>query len=319
MPIYLFALKMGLGVALLVTVVVSGVSAAVHGDVVRHVVEGLLAYPGRALMVFAWTTVGFAGLDYAVARIKLTHKWDPRALPKLVRHEDRMSRANSLCEFLALVAAMAWLLLVPQRPFLLLGPPAALLDFAPIWGAVYLPIFAVTLATAVLSFVNFTRPFWTPARSLARMTINAASSIIFLVLYAPTPLADRKGGRGLPRWHVRSAHRRDCQQECRDQPGHCVDHQRDSRSRARRAAGSHGGRCRRRQTLMLRTWCGRDAEGTGTMTQLSRRDLLTSSIALLTAGSASRGSGQALKGTARATGRSRPSPAHLPPIGLASR
>lgn len=198
MPIYLFALKMGLGVALLVTVVVSGVSAAVHGDVVRHLVQGLLAYPGRALMVFAWTTVGFAALDVAQARLKLTHRWDPRTLPKVVKHEYRMSRCNTLAEFIAIVAAMIWLLLVPQKLFLLLGPAAALLDLAPIWSDVYLPIFAVTLATAVLSFVNFTRPFWTPARSLARMTINASSSIIFLVLMRSGPWLIAKEGASFP-------------------------------------------------------------------------------------------------------------------------
>ena len=198
MPIYLFALKMGLGVALIVTVIVAAVSAAVDDDTVRRLVEGLLAYPGRALMVFAWTTLGFAALDYAQAKLRLTHKWDPRTLPKLVRHEDRMSRANALCEFLAIVAAICWLLLVPERPFLLLGPVATLLDLAPIWSMVYVPILAVTVATAVLSFVNFTRPFWTPARSLARIVINAASSVIFFVLMRSGPWLIAKEGAAFP-------------------------------------------------------------------------------------------------------------------------
>jgi len=198
MPIYLFALKLGLGAAFIVTIIVTAVSAAVHGDVVRRVVEGLLAYPGRALMVFAWTTLGFAALDFAQARLKLTHNWDPRTLPKVVRHEDRMSRANSLCEFLAIVAALVWLSLVPERPFLLMGPAAALLELTPIWGTAYLPIFAVTLATGVLSFVNFARPVWSPARSLARIAINAASLIIFFVLMRSGPWLSAKDGAAFP-------------------------------------------------------------------------------------------------------------------------
>ena len=194
MPIYLFALKMGFGVALVVTVIVAAVSAAVHDDAIQRFIQGLLAYPGRALMVFAWTTLGFAALDYAQAKLKLTHKWDPRTLPKLVRHEDRMSRANSLCEFLAIAVATFFLLAVPKSPFLVMGPLAASLELAPIWSLVYVPILALTVTTGVLSLVNFTWPVWTPARSVARIAINAASSVIFFVLMRSEPWLIAKEG-----------------------------------------------------------------------------------------------------------------------------
>ena len=69
-PLYVFALKMGLGVALLVTTVLAVVTAALHGEPVRRMVEAMLAFPGRGLMVFAWTTVGFAVLDFATARLR---------------------------------------------------------------------------------------------------------------------------------------------------------------------------------------------------------------------------------------------------------
>ena len=45
-----------------------------------------------------------------------------------------------------------------------------------------MPILALTVTTGVLSLVNFTWPVWTPARSVARIAINAASSVIFFVL-----------------------------------------------------------------------------------------------------------------------------------------
>ena len=182
LPIYLFALKVGLGVAFIVTIVIAMVAALLHGDVGRRFLEAMFQYPGRALMVFAWTTLGFAALDLAQSRLKLTHKWDPRALPKLVRHEERISRANSLCELLAAVAMTIWLLFVPQSPFLILGPAAAILELAPIWSLVYLPILAVTVGTAALGFVNFTRPFWTPARSLARLAIHTTTLIVCVVI-----------------------------------------------------------------------------------------------------------------------------------------
>ena len=75
---------------------------------------------------------------------------------------------------------------------------ARILDLAPIWSTVYVPILAVTVATAVLSFVNFTRPFWTPARSLARIVIHASSSVIFFVLMRSGPWLIAKEGAAFP-------------------------------------------------------------------------------------------------------------------------
>ena len=181
-PLYLFALKMGLGVALIVTTVLAVITTVLHGDPVRHALEAFLAYPGRALMVFAWTTLGFTGLDFAQSRLKLTHAWDPRTLPRIVQREDRISRARALCEILAASAGAIWLMLVPAFPFLLLGRAAELLDLAPIWSTVYLPILFVALATVALNITNFTRPAWTPARALARAALHTIAAAIFVVL-----------------------------------------------------------------------------------------------------------------------------------------
>jgi hypothetical protein len=181
-PIYVFALKLGLGVALIVTIVLAGIQAMLHGDVVRQFVGGMIAYPGRALMVFAWTTISFAIVDYAQAQLKLGHDWDPRSLPKLGNPERRLSRFDSSIECLASVLALGWLLSIPQAPFLVLGPAAAFLSFAPIWNTVYVPLVLMTIATIVLSAVNFMRPFWTPARSYVRLAISSVSIGVFAAL-----------------------------------------------------------------------------------------------------------------------------------------
>ena len=81
-PLYIFVLKMGLGVALLVSIVLAVITSALHGDPIRRVLEAMLAFPGRGLMVFAWTTLGFAALDFAQAHVRLGHDWDPRTLPE---------------------------------------------------------------------------------------------------------------------------------------------------------------------------------------------------------------------------------------------
>ena len=181
-PIYLFALQAGLGVALVVTIVVGAIDALVHGDVAARLVRSLLAYPGRALMVFAWTTLSFAVLDWAQAQLPLSRSWDPRTLPRVVSRENRMSRVTSVCECLAAAAAMIWLLLIAQSPSLILGPATAILDLAPIWWVVYVPILILLLAVLTLSIVNVIHPTWTPARSYARLATQGISLTVGAVL-----------------------------------------------------------------------------------------------------------------------------------------
>jgi hypothetical protein len=182
-PIYVFALKLGLGVALLVTAALAFAGAMLTGDAVRHLVDGLRAYPGRALMVFAWTTLGFAALDYTQSHLKLRQAWDPRTLPKLVRREHWTSRAHSMFELLITLACIGWLLLIPAAPHLVLGPATSFLELAPIWRLAYVPILLLMASAAVLSFTGVLRPYWTPARSFARIGLHAGTLAIVAVLH----------------------------------------------------------------------------------------------------------------------------------------
>jgi hypothetical protein len=197
-PIYIFALKAGLGIALLVTVVVATTTTILNGAAVRQIVEALFAFPGRALMVFAWTTLGFAALDFAQARLKLPRSWDPRSLPKVVRHADRMPRVRSACELVLAMACAAWLLVLPWAPFLVLGPAAAIVEPAPIWRMVYLPILLLIAAGAVQSVVNFTRPYWTPARSLMRAATHFATFLVAAVVLRSGEWVAARAGATLP-------------------------------------------------------------------------------------------------------------------------
>jgi hypothetical protein len=181
-PIYLFSLKLGLGASLLITAILAAINGVLQGDLVHYAVREMLAFPGRALMMFAWTTLGFAALDMAQARLKLKHDWDPRKLPKVIDHEYRISRPRAIGELLFTVASLVWLLLLPRMPFLLLGPAAAFLEPAPIWPLAYVPLLLLTLATAALHAANVARPYWTKSRSLVRVGLQAAAVLIFALL-----------------------------------------------------------------------------------------------------------------------------------------
>ncbi len=197
-PLYLFALKVGLGIALLVTVVLAAIAATLHGDPARHAGEAMLAFPGRALMVFAWTTLGFAGLDLAQARLRLDRAWDPRRLPKVIRFEHQIPRLRTLCELVFVLACALWLLLLPGAPFLILGPAAALLEFAPVWHLVYLPMVLLSLATAGLHVIDFVRPYWTRPRALARLALDAAWLLVFTFLARAEELFVASAGANVP-------------------------------------------------------------------------------------------------------------------------
>jgi hypothetical protein len=181
-PLYIVALKMGLGVALLVSSVLAVVTAALYGDPVRRLVEAALGFPGRALMVFAWTTLGFAAFDYASTRVRLTHDWDPRKLPKVISGEQQIPRLKTLWDLSFTLIFIIWLLLLPRSPWLLLGPIAALVHYAPVWGVVYVPMLLLALATAVLHLVDFVRPYRASARELIRAIISAGSLFVFVFL-----------------------------------------------------------------------------------------------------------------------------------------
>lgn len=181
-PIYLFALKIGLGVALIVTVVLAGVGGVLYGDPVNQLLRAMLAFPGRALMVFAWTTLGFVVVDAAQSRFKMTHTWDPRQLPR-VTHEPPIGGYRTLCELLFLIASLVWLMLLPQAPFLALGPAAAVIEPSAVWRLPYIAIVVMTLAKAVLHAIDFVRPYRTTARAIARVALNVGSfaTVLFLL------------------------------------------------------------------------------------------------------------------------------------------
>jgi hypothetical protein len=186
-PIYMFTLKIGLAAALAVTILAAAVGIALHGDAGGEALRAMLAYPGRALMVFAWTTLGFAGLDLAVIRLPVTSRWDPRRLPRVFAREQAIPRWRTLCELALVLSALVWLLLLP---LLVLGPAAGLVVPAPIWWGVYPPIVVLTVAGGLLQVVNLWRPWWTRTRSVVRLLIQAATLFVFaLLLRAGDPFA----------------------------------------------------------------------------------------------------------------------------------
>jgi hypothetical protein len=173
-PIYVLALKLGLAAALVVTVVIAVIGAALRGASVPLFLDGLLTYPHRALIVFAWTTIGFAAVDALAAHARFTPDWDPRKLPDWMaggRRQGRLhDRIHAVVEVFFGMLGLGWLLLVPTSPWLAMGPLATVLAFAPVWRLWYVPLVVVAVASLTLDAYNL----WHPTRTARRITLKLA-------------------------------------------------------------------------------------------------------------------------------------------------
>lgn len=188
-PIYWLALQLGLAAALVVTVVVAVVTAAAHGPSVQVFIDELLAYPTRALIVFGWTTLGFAGVELIGAHTRIEPDWDPRRLPDWMagsgRRETRLhDRIHAVVAVVFGALGIGWLLLVPHAHWLAFGPLAPALDFAPIWHTWYVPLVIVAAANVLADVCDIGRP---------RATTGAWLKIAALVCQALVALAISSG------------------------------------------------------------------------------------------------------------------------------
>jgi hypothetical protein len=159
-PIYWFVMRIAAVWSMAIYAIVSVIEIAVHVSghsataeataqaLAESIIEALVRAPFTLMNVAAWITLIFAAIEFAVARdiIKLPAgaqpDWNPRDLPP-VEADPATGRAprsytQAVAEVVFGFILLAWLLLVPWHPFLLLGPgvyavrslPYAL---APVW------------------------------------------------------------------------------------------------------------------------------------------------------------------------------------------
>ncbi len=185
-PIYLLALKLGLGVALAVTVIVAVIGAALRGGSVPHFVDGMLAYPGRALIVFAWTTIGFAVVDMASSQTQLKPDWDPRKIPDWMvgarRPDPLHDRIHAVVEVIFGILGLGWLLMVPTSPWLAMGPLSTVLAFAPVWRIWYVPLVLVAVANLALDAYGLFHPTRTARRVTLKLAALACQLVVALMI-----------------------------------------------------------------------------------------------------------------------------------------
>jgi hypothetical protein len=177
-PIYLFVLKIVALCYLLPWFLIwIGFLIFDRPNLVRHM-GGLHAL--GTMWTLLWTIVGsitfiFAMLDRTSTRSRFVTEWDPRQLPR-VNPSESPRKAGAIAGIVFGALGLGWLLAVPSYPFLVLGPGAFLLRFAPVWHSVYPWLVVLSVAGITEHVVRLLRnlPQWVfPAFKLATICLNA--------------------------------------------------------------------------------------------------------------------------------------------------
>lgn len=123
-------------------------------------------------------TLVFAILERTQAVAKATYKWDPLKLPPVPAQERKPSRMQTVCQLAFAVFGLVWVLLLPQYPWLILGPAAAFLKASPTMHVFYLPIVLLGVVAIVRPAITLARPQWGWLPPLAELVQGVLSLIL---------------------------------------------------------------------------------------------------------------------------------------------
>lgn len=182
------------------------ISIAVRMIVESHGTDWLanqvINWPGILITVAAWVTAAFAALEFISERypdkcpdfLAAGPHWSPTSLPPLEKDRPRRpgkprNLVTAIAEFVVEVAVMAWLLLIPTHPYLLLGPGAAYLRHSPvaltpIWWAFYWAIIAFNAVQLGWHGYNLLTDNWRSPAVAEKLVIKALGIVPIAVLLA---------------------------------------------------------------------------------------------------------------------------------------
>jgi hypothetical protein len=149
-PIYTYVLRIALLWAFIVCIIVFAVVLPLTTKEPGNVAGSLFNIPGILIQTAGWITFVFAAIEFASTRYPqmcppiegITTKWHPQSLPPLEKNTSPGCKQRSFAQAVAEVffgaLFLAWLLLIPRYPFVILGPGAFYLQvspfaLAPVW------------------------------------------------------------------------------------------------------------------------------------------------------------------------------------------
>jgi len=166
-PIYWFTLKKSFPLVVAVYVAAHVVTQAAgtfvqgvrgHFDIGAAIGH----FPSVALTFWAVMTLGFAFFEFAQGRyfqkVDFSKGWNPNDLPKVEAKGKQPSLAGGVADVIVSALVIVWLLAVPYKPYLLLGPGVGYLHAMPFgltpeWHIFYRQIIVLMLLQLMLKTV----------------------------------------------------------------------------------------------------------------------------------------------------------------------
>jgi len=176
-PTFTYVLRTVCIWVVVVYTIVSAVQIAVNARGLDTLPEAVMSLPGVLLMAAAWVTLIFAVLEFVAARYPQkcpalanpSADWSPSALPPVQRESAQGKKPRSYVQAVAEVVFgfifLVWLVLVPQHPFLLLGPGVIYLELspfrlAPVWLVFLWWVVALNVLQLVWRSIDLMRGTW---------------------------------------------------------------------------------------------------------------------------------------------------------------
>jgi len=193
-PMYWYTLKRSFPLMVLVYAVVQLVSVILGpgsgGDVGARIGAAVGHFPGVALVFWSIVTLGFAVFEYGQGSFfpKLTlPRWSVRDLPPLDLSENKNHWfAKGVADLIVSVLMIAWLLAVPNHPYLILGPGAKIVhnmpfSLTPEWHVFYWQIIGLAVAMLPLKLASLL-PSMRRARGWLQLAVNALGIMMLVVM-----------------------------------------------------------------------------------------------------------------------------------------
>lgn len=198
-PVYLYVLRLASMWAIIIYAIVSTILIMVGTPSMRAVAEAAVRLPGILIQTAAWVTLVFAAIEFFAARypekcpqIAGFHaRWTPGDLPPLEAAapagKKRPTYAHAVTEAIFGFVFLAWLLLVPEYPFLMFGPGVAYLYASPfhptaVWMTFYWVIVGLNAIQLAWKCIELLHGTWQRPDRLRQIVSKTFGLIGMLVL-----------------------------------------------------------------------------------------------------------------------------------------
>ena len=202
-PVYLYVLRLASMWAIGIYIVVSTITIVLGTPSASAVAMAAGRLPSILIQTAGWITLVFAAIEFAATRYPekcppiagFYAKWSPGDLPPLdpaqVQGRKRRTYAQAVTEVIFGFVILAWLLLVPEYPFLMFGPGVAYIHAspfhpAPIWMTAFWWIVALNVIQLGWKCIDLLSGAWQRKNRVQLILFKAFGLIpVLLLVNAP--------------------------------------------------------------------------------------------------------------------------------------